>query len=155
VANNSDRMGNSWGGHLNVLVSRDLWTRTFDRMYPTLFVLAAFQTSSILYTGQGKVGAENGKPRVRYQLSQRGDHFERLVGPETTCRRPICNARDEAHVGHAAAAADLGRLHVIFHDTTLTHSSNYLKAGVTQLVPAMLEAGWCDSAQCSTTRSPH
>ena len=89
MANNSDRMGNSWGGHLNVLVSRDLWTRAFDRMYPTLFVLAAFQTSSILYTGQGKVGAENGKPRVRYQLTQRADHFERLVGPETTCRRPI------------------------------------------------------------------
>ena len=35
-------------------------------------------------------------------------------------------------------------MHIIFHDTTLTHASNYLKAGVTQLVLALLESGWCD-----------
>ena len=36
MANNSDRMGNSWGGHLNVLVSRDLWTQVFVCMGPAL-----------------------------------------------------------------------------------------------------------------------
>jgi Pup amidohydrolase len=144
MANNSDRLGQSWGGHLNVLVSRELWSQFFDRMYPSLFVLAAFQVSSIVYMGQGKVGAENGKDWVDFQLTQRGDFFECLAGEQTTYRRPLCNTRDEAHAGVGSSARDLARLHVIFHDTTLTHGSNYLKAGVTQLVLAMLESGWCD-----------
>ena len=146
MANNSDRLGNSWGGHLNVLVTRELWQRIFDRMYPELFVLAAFQVSSILYTGQGKVGAENGKPWVPFQLTQRGDFFECIEGLQTTWRRPIVNSRDEPHCGPATHSGELARLHVIFHDTTLTHTSNFLKAGVTQLVLALMETGWCDRA---------
>jgi len=38
-----------------------------------LAYLAAFQVSSIVFTGQGKVGSENGQPHVDYQLSQRAD----------------------------------------------------------------------------------
>ena len=144
MANNSDRQGNSWGGHLNVLVTRDLWQRIFDRMYPDLFVLAAFQVSSILYTGQGKVGSENGKPWVPFQITQRGDFFECIEGEQTTYRRPIVNSRDEPHCGPAPRASELARLHCIFHDTTMTDTSNYLKAGVTQLVLALMETGWCD-----------
>ncbi|MCC6473258.1 MAG: proteasome accessory factor PafA2 family protein, partial [Burkholderiales bacterium] len=144
MANNSDRQGASWGGHLNVLITRELWRRIFERLYPELFVLAAYQVSSILYTGQGKVGAENGKPWVPYQITQRGDFFECLEGVQTTCRRPIVNSRDEAHCGPAPCGGELARLHVIFHDTTLTHTSNYLKAGATQLVLALMETGWCD-----------
>lgn len=146
MANNSDRMDNSWGGHLNVLVSRDLWERLFDRMFPTLFALAAFQVSSIVYTGQGKVCVENGKPWVPYQLTQRGDFFECVAALQTTYRRPICNTRDEPHAGAGRAATDLARMHIIFFDTTLTHGSNYLRAGVMQLVLAMLEAGWSDTS---------
>lgn len=142
MANNSDRQGQSWGGHLNVLVSRDLWVRLFDQMYPSLFVLASFQVSSIVFTGQGKVGSENGKRSVDYQITQRGDFFECVAGVQTTYRRPLCNMRDEPHVGGDARTQDLARLHVIFHDTTLSQGSNYLKAGVTQLVLAMLESGW-------------
>ena len=145
MANNSDRLGNSWGGHLNILCSRDLWEQSFDRMFPLLFIIAAFQVSSIVYTGQGKVGAETG-PWVPYQLTQRGDFFECVAGPQTTYRRPICNTRDEAHVGVGSAASDLARMHIIFFDTTLTHGSNFLRAGVMQLLLAMLEAGWCDTS---------
>ena len=144
MANNSDRLGNSFGGHLNVLITRELWQRLFDRMYPHLFVLVAFQVSSILYTGQGKVGSENGKPWVPFQITQRGDFMECIAGAQTTFRRPIANSRDEPHCGPAVRANGLARLHVIFHDTTLTQTSNYLKAGVTQLVLALLETGWCD-----------
>jgi proteasome accessory factor A len=144
MANNSDRLGNSWGGHLNVLIRRELWQRMFDRLHPDLFVLAAFQVSSILYTGQGKCGSENGKPSVPFQLTQRGDFFECMVGEQTTHRRPIANSRWEPHCGAPTRANALARLHVIFHDTTQTHTSNYLKAGVTQLVLALLETGWCD-----------
>lgn len=146
LANNSDRLGNSWGGHLNVLVSRDLWDETFNRMLPTLFELAAFQVSSIIYTGQGKVGAENGKPEVAFQLTQRGDFFECLAAPQTTYRRPICNTRDEGHVGCGAESSELARMHIIFFDTTLTHGSNYLRAGVMQLILAMFEFGWSDES---------
>ena len=146
MANNSDRQGQSWGGHLNVMISRDLFGQLFDRLYPSLFVLVAWQVSSIVYTGQGKVGAENGKAWIDFQISQRGDFFECLAAEQTTYRRPLCNTRDEAHAGSGASAAELARLHVIFHDTTLTHGSNYLKAGVTQLVLAMLESGWCDAS---------
>lgn len=144
IANNSDRQGHSWGGHLNVLVTRDLWQRIFDRMYPELFVLAGFQVSSIVFSGQGKVGSENGKPRVPFQITQRGDFFECVEGQQTTYRRPIVNSRDEPHCGPASRIGELARLHVIFHDTTLTHTSNYLKAGVTQLVLALMETGWAD-----------
>ena len=105
MANNSDRLGNSWGGHLNVLVTRELWQRVFDRMYPELFVLAAYQVSSILYTGQGKVGAENGQPWVPFQITQRGDFFECIEGMQTTWRRPIVNSRDEPHCGPAPLAS--------------------------------------------------
>jgi hypothetical protein len=143
MANNSDRLGNSWGGHLNVLVTRELWQRIFDRMHPDLFVLAAFQVSSILYTGQGKVGSEGGKPWVPFQITQRGDFFECVAGEQTMFHRPIVNSRDEPHCGAAGPLSGLARLHVIFHDTTMTHASNYLKAGVTQLVLALLESGWC------------
>ena len=37
-------------------------------------------------------------------------------------------------------------MHIIFFDTTLTHGSNFLRTGVMQLLLAMLEAGWCDTA---------
>ena len=137
-ANNSDRLGNSWGAHTNVMVSRELWEQVCTNMFPALFVLVAFQVSSIIFTGQGKCGAENGKPWVPYQISQRGDFFECVAGLQTTYRRPIANTRDESH-----ATPDLARMHIIFYDTTLTHVSNYLKAGVMQLVLAMMEAGWC------------
>ena len=32
----------------------------YQRMFPSLFSLMAFQASSIVFTGQGKVGSENG-----------------------------------------------------------------------------------------------
>ena len=67
------------------------------------------------------MGAENGKPWVPFQITQRGDFFECLAGLQTTHFRPICNTRDEAHVGTGTTASDLARMHIIFHDTTLTH----------------------------------
>ena len=145
MANNSDRLGASWGGHLNVCISRDLFDRLFGRMYPELFVWSAFLASSILFSGQGKVGSENGRLWAPYQISQRADFFEQIGGASavmTTHFRPMVNARDEAHV---AQATGLARLHNIFHDTTLCDTAGYLTAGLSQLVLAMLETGWCDT----------
>jgi proteasome accessory factor A len=148
LANNSDGWGhNSWGGHLNFLVTRTCWDNLFHRKLHQLLYLASYQVSSIVLTGQGKVGSENGQPATRYQLSQRADFCERLVGIQTTYNRPIVNSRDEALCGSAPGLrsaereSDLARLHVIFYDTNLSHVSCFLKVGMMQIVLAMIEAG--------------
>lgn len=149
LVNNSDGHGNSYGGHLNVLVTRHAWRDLMERRLHYLAFLVAHQASSLVLTGQGKVGSENGAPDARYQLSQRADFLETLVAPQTTFRRPLVNTRDEpltgnpwealADPGHPAAA--LARLHVICYDSTLCHAASLLKVGSLQIVLAMLEAG--------------
>jgi hypothetical protein len=145
LVNNSDGMGNSYGSHLNFLISRRTWDNIFRRKIHYMLYLAAFQASSIVYTGQGKVGSENGAPNVEFQLSQRADFFERLVGSQTTHNRPIINSRDEALCGRSGrcardAAEERARLHVIFFDNTLSHVASLLKVGAMQIVLSMIEA---------------
>jgi len=149
LVNNSDGRGHAYGSHLSFLVTRRTWTNIFERKMHQLLQLAAFQVSSIVFTGQGKVGAENGRPAVAFQLSQRADFFETLTGVQTTARRPLVNSRDEALCGQrrspqgtdeAGPASTLARLHCIFFDNTLCHGSSLLKVGTMQLVLALLEA---------------
>lgn len=148
LVNNSDGHGNSYGSHLNFLVSREAWNNIFEQKLHQLLYLAAYQASAIVFCGQGKVGSENGAPRVAYQLSQRADFMETLTGPQTTCRRPIVNSRDEPLCGaRGGDAARLARMHVIFFDSTLCHVSSLLKVGATQIVLAMLEAGEMNPAR--------
>lgn len=146
LVNSSDGLGNAYGSHLNFLVTRRLFDDLFVRkLHPELFLLAAYQVSSIVFTGQGKVGAENDRPAVKFQLTQRGDFFDRIVALPTTFDRPIVNSRDEPLTGprwgrDAAAGASLARLHCIFYDSSLCHVANLLKVGVMQIVLSMLEA---------------
>ncbi len=144
LVNNSDGTGHSYGSHCNVLITRRAFDNLFGRKLQHLLFLAAHQVSSIVYTGQGKVGAENGAPAVPYQLSQRADFFETLSGLQTTFHRPVVNTRDEPlcgpFAGMDATAKDLARLHVIFYDSNLCHVACYLKAGALQIVTAMIEA---------------
>ena len=150
LVNNSDGQSHAYGSHLNFLISRRAWDNIFERKMHHLLYLAAYQTSSIIFTGQGKVGAENGRPAVGFQLSQRADFFETLTGVQTTQRRPIVNSRDEPLCGPwrgdtraqrtASLDGDYARLHCIFYDNTLCHGSCLLKVGVMQIVLAMLEA---------------
>jgi len=147
LVNNSDGHGHSYGSHLNFLITRQTWDNIIRRKPHYLGWLASFQVSSIVFTGQGKVGAENGAPPVDFQLSQRADYFQNLIGSQTTYDRPIVNSRDEAHCGRARFSGDPSapaRLHVIFFDNTLAHYSCLLKVGVMQLVLAMAEAGAVD-----------
>ncbi len=149
LVNNSDGRGNAYGSHMNFLVTRQCWQDIFERRMQYLLYLAAYQVSSIVFTGQGKVGSENGRPEVDFQLSQRADFFEQIVGPHTTYSRPVVNSRDESHctasrdssgrIEHAGSG--MARLHSIFFDNTLCHGSTLLKAGVMQIVLAMIEAG--------------
>ncbi len=127
--NNSDGKGNSYGCHENYLVDRKV---PFPRLVKHLI---PFFVSRQVFTGAGKVGAENGAETVGYQLSQRADFFEVEVGLETTFKRPIINTRDEPH-----ADPDIyRRLHVIVGDANMCELSTYLKVGSTALVLKMIE----------------
>ncbi|HLW45932.1 MAG TPA: depupylase/deamidase Dop, partial [Acidimicrobiales bacterium] len=130
--NNSDGKGNTYGCHENYLM---------DRAVPFTKVAAAivphFVTRQI-YTGAGKVGTETAaldKSTVTFQISQRAEFFEEVVGLETTLKRPIVNTRDEPH----ADPRRFRRLHVIVGDANLAEVSTFLKVGTTALVLAMVE----------------
>jgi proteasome accessory factor A len=129
----------SWGAHLNVCVSRTLWDDLASRKPHVASAFAAHLVTATLFTGQGQVGAGNRREPCDFQLAQRPDFFEEFAGVQTMYRRPILNLRDEAHAGK-----QLARMHVIYYDNTLAPVANYLKAGTTQLVLSMLEAGWVD-----------
>lgn len=146
LVNNSDGQGNSYGSHLNFLVHRRTWDNIFCRKAHYLQFLASLQVSSILF-GQGKVGVENGRPAVPYQLSQRADFFATLQAPWTTYDRPIVNSRDEALCGRNGFSdpSTPARLHVIFFDSALAHGSALLRVGVMQLVLTLMELGLVNS----------
>lgn len=143
LANCSDGLGNSYGSHVNVLLTREAWDNIFCRRAHYLAYLAAFQISSIVITGQGKVGAERDRPEVDFQLSQRADFIQTLVSIDTMVYRGVLNTRDEPLCGLARHAADptLARLHVIFFDSTLCQVATLLRVGMLQMVVAMIEAG--------------
>ena len=89
--NNSDGKGNSYGAHENFLLARDL---PFSEIVQHF---TGYLVSRQILTGSGKVGSENGRPEVPFQITQRADFFEEEVGLETTLKRPIINTRDEPH----------------------------------------------------------
>jgi proteasome accessory factor A len=129
----------SWGHHLNVCVTRALWDDMFTRKPHLAGFFATHLVTATLYTGQGQVGAGNERAECDYQLAQRPDFFEEFVGWQTTHHRPLLNTRDEAHAGKG-----LARMHIIYFDNALAPVANYLKAGTTQLVLALMEAGWAE-----------
>ncbi len=132
--NNSDGKGNSYGCHENYLVDRNLPFALLVRNLIPWFVTRQ------IFTGAGKVGAENGAEPVDYQISQRSDFFEEEVGLETTLKRPIVNTRDEPH----ADPQKYRRLHVIVGDANLCEVATFLKVGATAIVLAMIEDGFVD-----------
>ena len=147
LVNNSDGRSHSYGSHLNFLITRRAWNNIFNRKLHYQLFLASYQVSSIVYTGQGKVGSENGAPEAEFQLSQRADFLETLTGEQTTSNRPVVNARDESLCGKTRANGDaeMARLHCIFFDAGLCHVASLLKVGVTQIILAMIEAQQVDS----------
>ncbi len=90
-----------------------------------------------VFTGSGKVGAENGRPQVDFQITQRADFFEEEIGLETTLKRPIINTRDEPH----GDPAKYRRLHVIIGDATMSEVQTFLKLGSAALILAAIEDG--------------
>ncbi len=96
LANCSDGR-TAWGSHLNVLVTRCCFENLLYRKLHLAALLATHLVTSVVYTGQGKVGASNGRPACAFQLSQRADWFDQMFGQQTMDRRPLINLRDEPH----------------------------------------------------------
>ena len=131
--NNSDTKGNSYGTHENYLLSRDVaFVDVVTGIVPHL-------VTRQIFCGAGKIGAETPvfDEVPDYQISQRSEFFEEIVGLETTLKRPIVNTRDEPH----SDAQRYRRLHLILGDANMADVSTYLKLGTTALLLAMLEDG--------------
>jgi Pup amidohydrolase len=130
--NNSDGKGNSYGCHENYMMDRAVpFTKVIEGIVPHF-------VSRTLFTGSGKVGTETAAldaDTVHYQLSQRAEFFEEIVGLETTLKRPIVNTRDEPH----ADPKRFRRLHVIVGDANMSEIATFLKVGSTAIVLAMIE----------------
>ena len=130
--NNSDGKGNSYGCHENYMMDRAVpFAKVIDAVVPHF-------VSRTLFTGSGKVGTETpalDSETVLYQISQRAEFFEEIVGLETTLKRPIVNTRDEPH----ADPKRFRRLHVIVGDANLSEIATFLKVGTTAIVLAMVE----------------
>jgi proteasome accessory factor A len=132
--NNTDHAGHTWGGHENYLVSPVFFERLIQRQEHDLVgVLATFLATRQLIGGSGRVGGEGGW--TGYQLSQRADFIQTVIGLETTRCRPIINTRDEPH----ADGTRFRRLHVVLGDTNLSEFALYLKVGTTRLILQVLE----------------
>ncbi|HEV3186828.1 MAG TPA: depupylase/deamidase Dop [Acidimicrobiales bacterium] len=130
--NNSDGKGNSYGTHENYLVRRDVEFAHLVRAMVPHFV------SRQVIVGSGKVGAETEaalEHNPAFQLSQRAEFFEEIVGLETTLKRPIINTRDEPH----SDAERFRRLHVIIGDANMSQTATFVKLGSTALLLAALE----------------
>jgi proteasome accessory factor A len=130
--NNTDGKGNTYGCHENYLVSREVEFAHIVRAMVPHFV------SRQIVIGAGKVGAETESALAagaEFQLSQRSEFFEEIVGLETTLKRPIINTRDEPH----ADAERFRRLHIIIGDANMSQVATFVKLGATAILLAALE----------------
>lgn len=134
--NNSDKKGHSYGCHENYLIEAKTFETILQPKSEKLHrYLIPFLVTRQIYAGAGKVGSENNTSPVQYQISQRADFFETVIGLQTTYQRPIINTRDEPH----ADAKRFRRLHVILGDANMCEIATLLKVGTTQIILKMLE----------------
>lgn len=131
VKNNVDGKGAAYGAHENYLVSR---ATDLDDLVAAII---PFLVTRPIFCGAGRVGIGGRSESAGYQISQRADYIENLVGLETTHKRPIFNTRDEPH----ASQQQWRRIHVIVGDANLFDFSTYLRVGVTGLVLWAIEQG--------------
>ncbi|QRV01406.1 proteasome accessory factor PafA2 [Arcanobacterium phocisimile] len=127
--NNVDGKGAAYGSHENYLLSRQVPFNDVIRYLTPFFV------SRQILCGTGRVGLGQASQASGFQISQRADYVENVVGLETTFNRPIINSRDEPH----ATPEKYRRLHVIGGDANQFDQSILLKVGTTNLVLWMLE----------------
>jgi hypothetical protein len=137
IKNNVDYQGHSYACHENYLVAAAAYQALFSSPTRLLGYLVPFLVSRIVVCGAGKVGSDNARPAADFQISQRADFFEELIGLQTMSHRPLVNSRDEPH----ADRSRFRRLHVITGDSNMAQVSTYLKAGTMLSLLAMLQVG--------------
>ena len=115
--NNVDGKGATYGTHENYLV-------------PLLVVRP-------LLVGAGRVGTGAVSQDAAFQISQRADYLEKVVGLGTTVDRPLVNTRDEPH----ADPERWRRLHLVPGDANCFDTMTWLKLGMTSLVLQVLADG--------------
>ncbi|MHB8421569.1 MAG: proteasome accessory factor PafA2 family protein [Leptospirales bacterium] len=128
--NNTDYHGHSYGCHENYLLPRGI---PFERIVEYLI---PFLVSRTVLTGAGKYGFESSERRgaIAFQISQRADFMEALVGVDTMHRRPLVNSRDEPH----ADRTRFRRLHLILGDANMSEWQTAMKIGMTEMVLKLL-----------------
>ncbi len=128
--NNTDYHGHSYGCHENYLLPRRLG---FDSVVSHT---VPFLVARILLTGAGKYGFESSERQgeVAYQISQRADFMETIVGVDTMHKRPLVNSRDEPHADRRL----FRRLHLIVGDANMSEWQTAMKTGMTSMVLKLL-----------------
>ncbi len=128
--NNTDYHGHSYGCHENYLLPREV---PFEQI---VSFLLPFVVARTLLIGAGKYTVESSEKTgaVRYQISQRADFMEALIGVDTMHNRPLINSRDEPH----ASLSRYRRLHLISGDANMSEWQTVMKVGMTRLVLGLL-----------------
>ncbi|WP_167147397.1 proteasome accessory factor PafA2 family protein [Actinomyces sp. ZJ308] len=133
--NNVDGKGATYGTHENYLVPRSL---DFDDLVGALVPLLVARP---LLVGSGRVGTGAVAQNADFQISQRADYLEKIVGLGTTVDRPLVNTRDEPH----ADPERWRRLHLVAGDANCFDTMTWLKLGMTSLVLQVLADGVPDT----------
>ncbi|WP_235931501.1 proteasome accessory factor PafA2 family protein [Actinomyces respiraculi] len=129
--NNVDGKGATYGTHENYLVPRAI---DFDDLTQALVPLLVVRP---LLVGSGRVGTGAVSTDTTFQISQRADYLEKVVGLGTTVDRPLVNTRDEPH----ADPERWRRLHLVAGDASSFDTMTWLKLGMTSLVLQVLADG--------------
>ena len=129
--NNVDGKGATYGTHENYLVSRAI---DFDDLVQALVPLLVARP---LLVGSGRVGIGAVARGADFQISQRADYLEKVVGLGTTVDRPLVNTRDEPH----SDPERWRRLHLVPGDANCFDTMTWLKLGMTSLVLQVLADG--------------
>lgn len=120
--NNVDSFNATYGCHENYSVHPELFLDA-----KALLGAVPFLVTRQLFSGSGKI--RNG----RYQIYQRAEHIEKIIGYKTTGERAVINTRDEP------LASWYKRLHIILGDSNMSEIATYLKTGTMSLVLDLLE----------------
>lgn len=145
LKDNSDRKGHSFASHENYLLDR----KTFHKLTELADVhskIIAFLVTRQIIAGSGKIGIERGKRKGEkiYQISQRADFINEIIGYGTSDNRNIINLRDEPH----ADSNRFARLHLILGDANFCEWALYLRVGTTALILKMLEDDFIQDQPC-------
>ena len=109
-------------------------TLDFDDLVQALVPLLVVRP---LLVGSGRVGTGAVGQGADFQISQRADYLEKVVGLGTTVDRPLVNTRDEPH----ADPQRWRRLHLVAGDANCFDTIAWLKLGMTALVLQVLADG--------------